>query len=103
MKKIMAITGASAALMFTAACGADRPTEAELSKTIESQSSDSLPIDGDAADCIAKLLVKSDISNGTLADIADEEIKVTGYTVRMPEDDIKAWEEITDDVVACVM
>src|SRR5690606_36200812 len=102
MKKFIAVTGATSMLLFASACGgADRPSKADLAKTLESQSSDSLPIDGDAADCIAQELVDSDISNETLQDIADEEIDVTGYTVCLPEDDLKAWEAITEDVVAC--
>ncbi len=102
MKKIIAVAGVCATLLFASACGADRPSADELSKTLKSQSTDSLPIDDKAADCIAEKLVDSDISNDTLQDIADKDIDVTGYTVKLPKDDLKAWEAITDDVVACV-
>ncbi|GAA1727742.1 hypothetical protein [Aeromicrobium alkaliterrae] len=102
MKKLMTVAAVSL-IGLTAACGgADRPTKADLAEQFESQSSDSIPIDADAADCMAEEVHGSDMSNGTLQDIVDGEIDLTGFTVRLPEDDLEAWEAITDDVVACV-
>ena len=101
MKKLMT-AGAVSLIVLTAACGAERPTKADLAEQFESQSSDTVPIDADVADCMAEEVHGSDMSNGTLQDIVDGDVDLTGFTVKLPEDDLKAWEAITDDVIACV-
>jgi hypothetical protein len=102
MKKLMA-AGAVSLIALTAACGgADRPTVDELAEQFESQSSDTIPIDADAANCMAEEVHASDLSNDTVADIANGDVDLTGFTVRLPEDDLDAWEAITEDVVTCI-
>lgn len=102
MKKLVT-AGAVSLIVLTAACGgADRPTKAALAEQFESQSSDTVPIDADVADCMADEVHGSDMSNDTLQDIVDGDVDLTGFTVKLPKDDLKAWEAITDDVIACV-
>lgn len=101
MKKLMTAAAVSV-IVLTSACGADRPSKSALAEQFESQSSDTIPIDASAAECMADEVHGSDMSNGTVKDIADGEIDLTGFTVEMPQDDIDAWKAITDDVIACI-
>ncbi len=102
MKKLTTAAAVSL-IVLTAACGgAERPSKAALAEQFESQSSDTIPIDSAAAECMADEVHGSDLSNGTVKDIADGEVDLTGFTVELPKDDLDAWEAITDDVIACV-
>ena len=101
MKRLMTAAAVSV-IILTSACGAERPTKADLAEKFESQSSETIPIDADAAKCMADEVHGSDLSNGTVKDIADGKIDLTDVMVEMPKDDIEAWKAITDDVVSCV-
>ena len=69
------------AFAFTTACGggSERPTEGEVSKSLSSKSS-VMPtaIPKKQADCVAKVLVKSDLSDKTLTALVKQDEKYKG-------------------------
>lgn len=83
MKKSMSALFIVAALALTSACGGDdggdRPTKAEVKKSITSKDSVLGTIPDEAADCVAGLLVDSKVSDGALTAILekDEDYKAT--------------------------
>ncbi|MDQ3155768.1 MAG: hypothetical protein M3Q98_03450 [Actinomycetota bacterium] len=67
------------ALAFTTACGSDRPSQDEVSKSLTSKSSvmpTAMP--KKQADCVAKVLVKSELSDKTLKALVAKDEKYKG-------------------------
>ncbi|WP_229051277.1 hypothetical protein [Aeromicrobium sp. Leaf350] len=102
MNKVTTATAVSLIALASACGGSDRPTSADLAKQFESQSVNAAPIEQGPASCMADVVHSSDMSDGTVNRVAEGDIKLTGPTVRLPEDDVAAWEAITDDVAACL-
>lgn len=79
MKK-MGLTLIAFTLAFTAACGgSDRPTQGEVSKSLSSKGS-VLPsaMPKKQANCVAKVLVDSDLSDKTLKALVTQDKKYKG-------------------------
>lgn len=80
MKKT-GLTLIALALAFTTACGggSDRPTQGDVSKSLTSKSS-VLPtaLPKKQADCVAKVLVKSSLSDKTLTALVTQDKKYKG-------------------------
>lgn len=61
-------------LAFTAACGSNRPDQDEVSKSLTSKSSaQSKALPKKQADCVADILVKSDLSDKTLVAVVEQD------------------------------
>lgn len=74
MKKTLSAVMLTAALAMTAACGGgdDRPTADELSKTLTGKNNVlGTEVPQKAADCMAKVLEESDLSDKTLNALVD--------------------------------
>jgi len=79
MKKT-GLTLIALALAFTTACGGgDRPSQEEVSKSLSTKSSE-LPnaMPKKQADCVAKVLVDSDLSDKTLDALVAKDAKYKG-------------------------
>lgn len=102
MKKTLSAAFIVAALALTSACGGggggDRPTKAEVKTAITSDDSvfgTSIP--EKSADCVAGVLVDSDVSDKTLKAIVDSDEDYKGS-----KDDEKALTSLTADFAKCV-
>jgi len=75
MKRITGAVLIAALLSFTAACGGggDRPSQAEVSKSLTADDSVLGSIPEKQADCLAKLLVESDLSDKALNAMVEQD------------------------------
>lgn len=101
MKKSMSALFIVAALALTSACGGDdggdRPSKAEVKKSITSKDSALGTVPDKAADCVAGLLVDSKVSDGALKAIVDQDKKY-----KASKKDEKALQELQTDLGTCV-
>lgn len=101
MKKTLSAAFVVAALALTSACGGggdDRPSKSEVKTAITSDDSvfgTSIP--EASADCVADVLVDSDVSDKTLQAIVDSDENYKGS-----KDDEKALTSLTADFAKCV-
>lgn len=100
MKKTLSAAFIVAALALTSACGGgdDRPTKAEVKTAITSEDSvfgTSIP--EESADCVAGVLVDSDVSDKTLNAIVESDEDYKGS-----KDDEKALTSLTTEFAKCV-
>ena len=99
MKKLGA-TVAVALLLATSACGGGRPSEDELSKSMQKgvkTDKQTVKLTKKQADCAAKIFVKSDISDDALRAIADRDEKY-----KESKKDREALSKVTPDLAKCV-
>ena len=98
--KMLSAAFVVAALSLTSACGGDggdRPSQAQLKKAISDK--DGVfggAIPSKAADCVAKSLESSDLSDKTLNAIVEADKDYKGS-----DKDKKALEGVQDDLVKC--
>lgn len=99
MKKTMGALCAAAVLTLSACGGgADRPSQAEVKKAITSEDSVlGTAIPEAAADCVAKALVDSDLSDKTLNALVEGDEDYKGS-----DEDQKALSGLGADVSKCV-
>jgi hypothetical protein len=100
MKKTMSAAFLVAALALTSACGGgdDRPTKDEVKSAITSEDSVfGTAIPAKNADCVADVLVDSDVSDKTLKAIVDNDKDFKGT-----KDDEKALTAVQGDLAKCV-
>ena len=100
MKKTLSAAFVVAALALTSACGGggDRPTKAEVKTAITSKDSVfGSAIPEKSADCVAGVLVDSDVSDKTLNAIVKSDDDYKGS-----KDDEKALTSLTKEFAKCV-
>ncbi|MCD9198549.1 hypothetical protein [Aeromicrobium wangtongii] len=101
MKKTMSAAFLVAALALTSACGGsddNRPTKAEVKTAITSEDSVfGTAIPEESADCVAGVLVDSDVSDKTLKAIVESDDDYKGS-----KDDEKALTGLSDEFAKCV-
>lgn len=100
MVKKLGASVAVALLLATAACGAGRPSEKELSTAMQKgvkTSDQTVKLTKEQADCAARIFVKSDLSDEALQAIADRD-----QTYKESKKDAAALKKIRDDLGACV-
>lgn len=99
MKRALGAVAIVAGLALTSACGggdAERPTQDQVAKALTGESSvfgSSIP--KESADCFAGVLVKSDLSDGTLNAIVEGDEDYKGS-----DDDKKALSGLTSKMVS---
>ena len=102
MVKKLGAAVAVALLLVTSACGGGRPSEEELStamqKGFKTNDDQTVKLAKEQADCAAKVLVKSDMSDEALQSIAERD-----ETYKESKKDAAAREAIKDDLAACVV
>jgi len=98
MKRITGSVLIAALLTFTAACGGgdERPTQAEVAKSLTAEGT-LLPAAGsdEQADCFAKILVESDLSDETLVALVDQDQDYKGS-----QEDAQILLDASDDFVS---
>lgn len=101
MKTFVTTTLAVAALTLTSACGGgggDRPTTEEISSSL--QGSDSLlggiPVDDEAATCLADVLESSDLSDESLRALVEGDQDYEGS-----EDELDVLQDLVGDIAEC--
>lgn len=99
MTKSLTVACIVAALSLTACGGEPRPTADELSKTMTSNDSIfGTALSDKAADCVADILVKSDVSDEGLNAVAEGDIDRS-----MSRDDMEALDgPLTAKITACL-
>lgn len=99
MQKLLAFVAATSVLTLTAACGGDgRPSAGELSDALTSEDS----VFGTAfpersADCVAEVLVDSDLSDDTLNAIVEGDEEYEGDS-----DEQAALQGLSGDIAECL-
>lgn len=99
MVKKLGATLAVMLLLATSACGAGRPSQKELSTSMQKgvKTGDrTVKLTKDQADCAARIFVKSDLSDEALRAIADNDAKY-----KESKEDNAALEKIKNDLGAC--
>ena len=101
MKKLMSAVFIVAALALTSACGGgggDRPSKDDVKSSITGDDSVfGSAIPEEAADCVAGVLVDSDLSNETLNAIVEGDTDYKGS-----DDEQKALTDLTSEFGKCV-
>jgi hypothetical protein len=100
MTKFFATLFAVAALTITSACGggSDRPTASEISSSLQGTGSllGAIPVEADAADCLADVLASSDLPDESLRALVDADQDYEGA-----EEELDILQELLPEISAC--